>query len=219
LSDLFEVVSDPDRYGKRWVRRFTGSLIPFSAGVGAVERLMDPTMRDAQKYLDGIRERVPGWSTTLPARLNIWGEPIVLEGGWGPDIVSPFYQSTIKDNKAADEILAQEVRISMPARSVGNVELTPAEYHQYVKLSAGLGIEEQTGSKSLKHALISMMKDPFYQQQTGGPDGGKALMIRQKVQAFRAIAKEELLIQNAELASLVQKAREVRARNLTPQGE
>ena len=34
--------------------------------------------------------RLPGLSDNLPAKRNIWGEPIVNEAGVGPDFLSPF---------------------------------------------------------------------------------------------------------------------------------
>jgi hypothetical protein len=94
---------------------------------------------------------VPGWSSSLPPRRNIFGEAIIPEGALGPDPISPIYRSTEREDPVIDEIRNNRVQLSMPVRYIGGtspatgvlqversadgVPLTPKEYDRYVQLA------------------------------------------------------------------------------------
>jgi hypothetical protein len=200
IADLMEVFSDPDRYGPMYLQRYAGTLIP--TGVAQVERAVDPTLRDARSMLDQIRSRTPGYSDSLPPRRNLWGEPIVLSGGLGPDIVSPIYTSTEKSSPVDEEIVRNQVSVAMPARVISGVELSPAEYSRYVELAG-------VPAKAKLEALVSG-KDPMsaaYSRASEGPDGGKALTIRSIVNAYREQAKAQMQIEFPELRDAIEAER------------
>src|SRR5690606_15297202 len=52
-ADLIQAVSDPDRYGERYIERFLSTAIP--TGVAQIARSQDPILRDAQDALDAIK--------------------------------------------------------------------------------------------------------------------------------------------------------------------
>jgi hypothetical protein len=250
VSDALDAITDPDRSGTRFVRRFVGSFIP--AGVAQLERVLDPTLREtfgptsrgepnalireAKGMLREMRGRTPGYSKDLPPRRNLWGDPIVLEGGLGPDIISPVYESTEKKSPADDEILANRVSIAMPSRFLfgsrpseeiqlspesvrHGVPLTPKEYDVFVRLAAGLKVivgeeEYRVAEQTLKQALEETIRSPGYKEATPGPDGGKALMIRVTVTSYRDAAKALLMEASPELAQLYEQKIEQRAEAL-----
>ena len=155
IDAFFSSSTDPEASNyklERWAKRLVGSVVP--SVVASVEREVDPTMRAANTYLDAIKSRIPGFSDDLPPRRNIWGEPVVLEGGIGPDIMSPIYVSSVKDDKVAEEIIRQQTPLSMPSRVIkaGNstVELTPEQYDRLIMLSSG-----DKNKVSLKDAITS----------------------------------------------------------------
>ena len=255
VSDALEAITDPDKGGGRFVHRFVGSWIP--AGVAQVERVMDPTLRDTygptsrgtpnallretKSMLREMRSRTPGLSSDLPPRLNLWGDPILLGGGYGPDIISPIYQSIEKESPADDEIIRNKVSISMPARflygtrpsndipmkdesSRAGIPLTPKEYDFLVRVAAGQkvvvdDVEYQVAEQTLKEDLEEMIASPEYKDATDGPDGAKALMIRAKVTAYRDAAKAMLLDASPELSDLFEEKIQERAEALIGVGQ
>jgi hypothetical protein len=85
-SEMIEAIQDPDRYGATYVQNLVGTLVP--TGVAQYARNQDPYLREARSILDKLKERVPGYRETLPARRDVFGDPIKLEGSLGPDILS-----------------------------------------------------------------------------------------------------------------------------------
>src|SRR3546814_18890959 len=78
LSDFFDVLSDPERYGRNYVARLAGSMaVP--AMVSQMASATDPNLREARNILDTIKSRVPGLSDELPERLTLWGQPLRSE--------------------------------------------------------------------------------------------------------------------------------------------
>lgn len=132
-ADLIQAVSDPDRYGERYVERFLSTAIP--TGVAQVARTQDPILRDARDALDAIKARVPGLSTDLLPRRDIWGEPIELGGSLGPDLLSPIYQSRINNDPVNQELLELGIYPAKLDRKIRGVELTPEQYDEYQRLA------------------------------------------------------------------------------------
>ncbi|MEO1940918.1 MAG: hypothetical protein ABGX60_03470, partial [Candidatus Thioglobus sp.] len=206
LSDTMNVLSDPDRYAERYFRRMGATFMPATSLVAQAERTMDPTLRATYDLLDEIIARTPGLSDKLHPRRNIYGEPIVLEGGMGWDFVSPIYTSTEKWNYVDDEIYENEVNINLPKKTLlqGNfqIELTPDQYDRYVVLAGNeFKVEHPNTSKKLglKEYLKVTMRTDRYQKLTSGADGGRAIIIRSIVNQFRDAAKNQLFNEFPEL--------------------
>lgn len=203
LSDVMNVLSDPDRYAERFFKRQAASFTPMTSLVANIERYFDPTMRATYTLMDEIIARTPGLSDSLPPRRNVWGEPIVLEGGLGWDFVSPIYSSTIKPGIVDSEIIDNEMNLTMPRRLIGSgnftIELNLEEYDRYVVL-AGKELKlpyynPRTGAtKDLgfhKYLRAVMMSD-MYQNASVGPDGGRDMLVGIATKAFRDIARIKL---------------------------
>lgn len=208
VTEFFDAVAsakgDPEAGNprmRRWVARLAGSVVP--SGVAGLEREGDPTLRStqalggAQKIINAVRSRIPGYSEGLPPRLNMWGEPIVLSGGLGPDMMSPVYTSSLKHDVVDDEIVKIGLPLSMPGKYIQGVELDGEEFNRYVELSAGIGLPGGLGE--LKPLLEKTMSTSSYIRQTDGADGGKALIIRTMVNNYRQVAREQMKIEFPEL--------------------
>lgn len=214
IADVFEVFANvsPDigaSRGKQFVQRLAGTVIP--AGVAQATRVLDPTLRQADSIVQKIRSRVPGYSEDLPPRLNLWGDPIVLHGGVGPDIMSPLWESPLRDSPADEEMIRLQVPISMPTRSIRGVELEQLEYNRYVEL-AGNGLKDPATGKGARETLEALLDGSHalsaqYQDASDGPDGGKALIIRQIIQTFREAARSQVIEEFPDLRdAIVRKA-------------
>lgn len=169
------------------------TLLPYSSALGQTARYTDPVMHDVQSIMDAFKAKVPGWSKELPPRRNLWGEPIVLQGGFGPDLISPLYTSKVQDDPVSAEIVRLELPLSMPSRQIDGIHLMPKEYDVYAELAG----------KNLKARLTKLMDSDLYKRGSDGPDGGKAVLIRQAVSEQRDRAKQEMLKQFDDLRQQV----------------
>jgi hypothetical protein len=195
-AEMVGALSDPERFGDRFIQRFLGTLL-VPTGVAQVTRTMDPEWRDVQSVMDSIKSRTPGYSTDLPARRNLWGEKIMSEGGLGPDIISPVYTKSVKQAPVSDYMVKNKVEVSMPAKAQLGVELNPKEYWRFVEL-AGNALKDPATGMGAKDTLEAVIggKHPLsaqWQDATDGPEGGRALIIKSVIQGFRRAAQAKLL--------------------------
>jgi len=218
VSQFFDVMSstssDPEKNNKkakRWIERMAGSLIP--AGVAQVTRTMDPTLRSTQGILEKLQSRIPGYSNDLPPRRNIFGEPIVLSGGLGPDIMSPIYASSDKKDPIADEIVAQQTLLRMPHRAINGVELDTKQYDRYIVLYSGK--DNRFSDVPLKTKLSEMFRSDGYMNATEGQEGGKSVFIRTVFEAYRESAKAQMMDEYPELKMSIMKLKTMKAQKLT----
>ncbi len=232
VADVIEAAQAPEQGADKYVRSLARTLVP--TGVRQVTRTLDPTVRETKALteVDGIlnevKAGVPGWSATLPPRRNLFGEPVLLSGGWGPDLISPIYSSTVKDDPVAAELVKQKVALTLPSpvmagtppkdlrftpeRATEGIRLTPQEYDRLLVLTG-----QGTGSEPpLRQALAEMMAAPDYQQQTNGPDGGKALLIRRLVMVYKQAAAAQLRQESPELAQAIERQQQRRIEALDP---
>ena len=133
VSDLVQAYTDPGRYGESYIQSMAGTLIP--TGVAQVARTMDPELKEARSIIDKLKSRIPGYSADIPARLNLWGEPVVLEGGVGPDIISPIYTKKITPDAVSTEMARLEMTPGMPNRKLGELDLSDQQYRDLVKMA------------------------------------------------------------------------------------
>lgn len=140
LSDLIEAVNDPDRFMDAYLRNLAGTAVP--TGLAQAARTIDPVLRDTRTALDRIKSRIPGYSDDVPARLNLWGEPIVLSGGLGPDIVSPLYSSTTRFDAATNELVRLDLFPRLPQRVMDGEEIPQDEYWTFVRNAGRLAHDQ-----------------------------------------------------------------------------
>ena len=184
LGALDQSSIDPERESGKTIRYLEGlaiSYVPKSSLLRSVTRAIDPTLRDTDGMIQKLKSITPGYSKDLPARLNIWGEEIVLEGGMGPDIMSPIYVSHSKESPISQEMVDNKISIGMPSRTIGGVRLTAQEYHDFVKLTNAIGTKEILGQ---------VIKTKEYNRLPTGPDSPRANVISSIIMGNRAKARK-----------------------------
>ena len=124
FSNLVSVLQDPQRYTSVTIKNFARSLVPRVIAQG--ERMMDPTVRDARTIVESIQSQIPGLSKSLPPRRNIWGQAVIQDGAFGPDVMSPVYTNTVGPNTASIE--NGKVIIEGNAFSINSEENVKAAY-------------------------------------------------------------------------------------------
>ena len=206
LSEAIATISpptwaDPERSmapGTRFFESFAGSLVPTI--VATAERtIFDPTLREANGMLEQVMSRIPGWSATLKPRRNLFGEPIVLSGGLGIDMVSPLYTNSRKHDPVREELIRLRMGIDLPSRAYSPddesepIELNSEQYERLQLLSAGHGLKGRP--KTLYNALKDTMKMSVYQDTTTA-DERRRQLIREVLfdpkTGYRPMAKRQL---------------------------
>lgn len=138
VSDLVEAINDrtEGQVFEKYVRNLAASAIP--TGVAQAARVEDPYLRDARNLADALQARLPGLSTNVMPKRDVWGEPIRREGSAGPDVLSPFYQSAIKDDPVTAEMVRLKVFPAPLDRKMDGNELTPKQYDDYQRVAGRL---------------------------------------------------------------------------------
>ena len=203
--------------------------------------LVDPVLHETraltevETLLNEMRAGIPGYSSDLPPRRNLWGDAIELTGGWGPDLISPIYTSPVKHDPVSDEIVRLKVRVSLPQPLLfggrepralqfdeprpaqEGVPLTPGEYDLLLRL-VGKGVGD---NGPLKDRLAAFIASEEYRGLTDGPDGSRALGIARYVDAYKQAARAAMLDDNINpgaqaLRDALEAKRREKAKALTP---
>lgn len=187
LSSGVLAASDPQRYGSYFARLAGAFAVP--TGVAHIAQTRDPTVRqvtaadetltEAAGYLEQvknqIKNRVPGLRETLPARLNVFGEPIEHPGGVGPDIVSPIFVSKEKH----DPVFSEMARLKMKTQAPKAEGLTFDQHRQ---------LQEAAGQQS-RRILEQLIASPEWSRI---PDEQKKQIITRTFARIRAVHRRRL---------------------------
>ncbi|MBB4155314.1 endonuclease YncB(thermonuclease family) [Sphingomonas jinjuensis] len=203
VSGIAEALGDPDRYWQDFVSRTAGA-VAVPALVAQVARTTDPVIREARAPMDRIRSRVPGLSDNLFPKRDVFGDPVESDGGVGPDIVSPIWKGTARNDKTIAALVDAGVTVSAPARfrkvDGKRVEWTPAEYD---RLQVAVGDEA-------KHRLDALVKSDDWKK---ADDEDRQSMVRDEMKAARTAGKG--LVEGGP-TQLVAKSQAKRPANDTP---
>ncbi len=63
------------------------------------------------------------------------------EGSLGPDLISPIYATSEKDNPIAQAMIDADYFPGMPRRTIGKHELTPEQYDRYAEISGKRAVQ------------------------------------------------------------------------------
>ena len=130
VTDALDAIQDPERYSGNFIKRLIGSAtVP--TGSAQLARWLDPVSRETPDVGSYMSSRMPGMSDGLLPKRDVWGRPITSEGGVGPDIISPIWTSTDKQDPVTAALLADNLKVGKPSRKVGGRKLSDAEYDRY----------------------------------------------------------------------------------------
>jgi hypothetical protein len=156
VSDLLGALNDPQRSLSSVTGRLAGSIaVPTLFSQTA--RYLDPVQRETRapsfdvdvpdflpermigKALGTIQNRIPGLSSQLEARRDVFGREVRSEGGLGPDLVSPIWTRSAQNDPVIAQLLSNMLAVGRPSRfrTEDGVrrELSPAEYGRYQEVS------------------------------------------------------------------------------------
>lgn len=179
ISQLVEAITDPDRYGSRYLENLALSFLP---NVGRqVATAIDPTLRETETLSESLQARIPGLSSSLRARLDPWGDEITRTGYtqpedselWKPmavvmNTINPIFISEENlSSPVKTEVARLGMKISRPRDTVTfegiDIPLTPAEHRAYIQVSGQAAKEflDQAVNTSVYKELSEEEKKEF----------------------------------------------------------
>ena len=183
-TEFSRMTMDPKAYMENYLSHLASGFVPNF--LAQIARAKDPSFRDARGVLDKIKERIPGLRETLPQRYDIFGEPITGEGNVGPDLFSPVYVSTQKNNPIARAMVDAKYFPGKPRRHINGHDLTTEQYAEYTQISG----------KEAVRRLERMVKSPSWSQRS---QDSKERVLKRGYDQAREIARKTLMRKHPEL--------------------
>lgn len=196
IIQALDAFQNPEGGVEKYLQGMLASTVP--AVVNAVRKEEDPLVREVWTFVDALRNRIPGLSKDLPPKRNVFGEPISVVGGLGPDIVSPFRTTEASTDPLAQELARLNIDLRQPPKTLPvasgakAIDLTPEQYDKLV----------ETAGVLFKQSMESLLEDPSYSTLTEGDDDfqdGKEKVIQQRHARAKMIATRKLLAEDEDL--------------------
>lgn len=181
LKDMLDAVFHPQDYGAAYIRNFAVNWLPYSIGLGQVERATDPWQRDAHTLIDSVKARIPGLAETLPPRRDRFGEPIPANAGLAG--ISENRYANDRTVRAMEEVHTGIGRLD---RNIRGVELSPEQYDDFSRLAGRFS----------KLRLDLLTANPAWSQI---PAPARVELIHKTIEGARETARSTLLMQHPEL--------------------
>lgn len=222
VSNAIEAIEGPQRYGTQWLQGYARSVVP--AVIAQSERTISPEIEAVYSMMDAMKARIPGFSKDLPPRRDFWGNPISTAIGgkrsWvevASSVVNPFYISKGKESAIDKELMRIGMPLSRPQRTQSfegvEIDLHPWEYDDFVVSMNDIRLGST--NKNLKDSLDYLVtNDKNYQMSD---DGIKEILIRQKINEAKHMAKIALLQNHPILKKIIDQKKIERAMSLSNQ--
>lgn len=206
VNQAVQALSDPEKRGGKWVGNTLGNLVPASSLLRGTNP--DPYLREARSVLDTALKDIPGYSDTLPARRDVFGEPlfrrvglITRDDSWM--VEAEHNRMILETGKAGIGSPSPEFE-GLDLRDITLTE-GPNEgrnaYEVLQELSAQI-----PGQPSLKYVLGGIIESKAYQEMPDGdPEvkGTRLWALGAQAERYRTAARKYLVIQNVELRKLI----------------
>lgn len=228
VTNLAQVMSDPERHGNLFLSNFLGGFVPFSTALNQAQDVVDPVTREAIGLKDRLWRKIPGLSEDLPAIRNILGEEVHAkrslfddeEKDFSPtNFFVPIQYKTVKDDFVWNQLNELGHAFSPPSRKSGGLDLTTVKsleggvnaYDRYQVLSGKISI----GGSTLKQALKRLFKSKGYarmdSEQIGDQPSERVRAVNAVIGRYRRAALRQLTTEVPELQELEEQRRLQRA--------
>lgn len=205
ISELLSALDNPEAMGEAYFKNFALSYMA-PALLSQSRKIFDPEIREVKTFMEEFINRMPGLSSTLPAKYSwLTGEPVKLHGGIQAGFM-PVLIETGKTSRVADELLKFPRAVLGPAKDIGGVTLDGQQASDYARLHGTVKI----GGKTLMQALENLMNSASYDyDRKVTPDTKEMLenkrytLIQRVVQQYRDAAKQALFREHPDLRDRV----------------
>jgi len=176
LSDLLNMLSEPERYAGNWLNRFASSiLVPYSSATRTAAQMLDKTVKDPANAWETIEANIPGLSNRVKAKLTALGEDIERKSpAWFPINVTP-----VEETLLSQELERLAFDIGFVGKTISGIELTDEEQYEYQSISG----------KLIKRDLERLMLVPEYWIAN---DVDKDKMLRKVLDTARDWARRKM---------------------------
>lgn len=175
LSGGIKAVTDPEQNAASYAKQTVSSLIP--SGLGAIARVVDPTARTTGGVVEAIQAKIPGLSSSLAPRLDVFGQEVKNEGG----VLGLLDPTRSKADKSNDPVLREfaklGVNVGLPSNRMFNTELDTYEYAEFQKVNG----------RVLKDVLDTLVVSPLFQNASTAK---KQELLEKTVSKVRTKTKE-----------------------------
>jgi len=209
FTALSNVLSDPSRFGQNFINQYAGSMVPFSGALNQSKgSFNDDVIRETRGMLDAVRNKIPGLAEGLAPKRNIFGDPLRRAEAFGPDWLSPFVYTKVKDDPLANEFANLGHSFTAPKETKGAVDLTQFKtaggqeaYDRWLELHGKVKI----GGKTMRDQLMRLVNSQDYQnlspESTDQYDSPRIRRLRSVVASYREAAYQQVLKESPELAN------------------
>lgn len=121
VSGLSDAIKDPKRYGSSYAQSLAGSAVPtLSNDIGTAT---DQNQREVNNPGQAIVARIPGARQSLPAKQDVYGNPLAAKTSPINALLNPFRPSNALSNKVTSEV--ERLHTTDPENSDLQVTPTP----------------------------------------------------------------------------------------------
>ncbi len=189
ITNFVNALVSPEEYGEQFISQYTSGFVPFSGVMRNVRQMTDTTVREPQGIGERIANQVPGLSTTIPAKVSSFGEPIERKP-IGITKFAPFPITRAESNTVADELSRLDMSISYPSKNLRdlitgkNKKLTREEYNQLLVRKGGVST----------NTLQRLIATDYYSRL---PDNLKEKLVQSVTSQIGQVALDELRIKKS----------------------
>lgn len=183
LGNLMEAMQDPDTRMAGAAGQTMANFIPYSAMLRQTNP--DPVLREAREIADKMLATVPGLSETLPAKYDIWGDPmlarrglwsgeedsivdeevqrLIIESGSAPGRPNPVHNGVdLRDLTMSDGRNAYEVYQQLAGHPLGSREPLKAKVARRMATARyGLAPDGEVGVRGTKLWLLQPLFERY----------------------------------------------------------
>jgi hypothetical protein len=194
IANMMDVLtSGEESRWHTWLNSQAGSYVP-----NALNQINpDDSMREVRGVVDSLMSRLPGFSTMLPPRRNILGEPILKAPGDLNRAINPFTMMSGVKPDVLETLLTIGQALPMPKKDLHGIDITSTEYgttkdgltpyDRMLQLSGTVKIDGLT----LRERLIKAVDSPEWKDL---PDDAtlKAEFASKIIQGYRGKAEDQI---------------------------
>jgi hypothetical protein len=202
LIQAVNIMSDnPQQKLDAYLEQRAASYIPNAFSVAQP----DPYFREVRGMLDAMQAKIPGFSQSLPARRDVFGEPMTVPMGWPFDAINPFTVKSTEADPAKMEMARLSasdagIRFPLPQTKLNGLDLREVKgedgvsaYDAWQKNIGEMTINGQT----LHDKLNEVVQSSRYQDAADGNQvfkkSRKVDMIQEVMDRYRKRALHETL--------------------------
>lgn len=194
LNGVLSAVNDPQRSMNQYITSTSSSLVPNA--IRTTARATDKYQRDTRGAVQGVVSAIPGARETLPARQDMFGQPLPGYDNTANQLTNPLRPSRVQN---ANEPVIKELRrlqdggngiiptqynsTAFSSDKYGNTKLNPNQVRQ---------LQSQFGS-ALKPVWSQLMSDSRYRQLS---DEQKNTALKSAMDTVSEAVKRQFAVAN-----------------------